>query len=221
MGQNLNQNSNETPLKPYGDVSYFLCTRNKSFHQIDLNLSSNDLNVELPMKLIIHGFTENIAVQWYKEIVDAYLIKNDYNLILVDWSKKANVMYFEAAKSSGSVGSSIADFLIKLKIQLDNVHIIGHSLGSHVAGFVGKRIFKVTKRKVQRITGLDPAGPLFEMPPKSSKYRLSKEDAEFVDIIHTDGGIFGFKASIGHADFFPNGGTAIQPGCTDIKQCKW
>ncbi|KAF2900653.1 hypothetical protein ILUMI_05532 [Ignelater luminosus] len=221
LGQNLSQDSNKALLKPYGDVSYFLCRRNKTFHPINLNLNLNDLNIDLPVKLIIHGFTENITVLWYKAIVDAYLIKNDYNLILVDWSIKANLPYFDAVESSSSVGSSIGDFLIKLittkKIYLDNVHIIGHSLGSHVAGFVGKRIFKITKSKVSRITGLDPAGPLFEIPSKSPEYRLSKEDAKFVDIIHTDGGIFGFKASIGHADFFPNGGTAIQSGCEITK----
>ncbi|XP_023312445.1 pancreatic triacylglycerol lipase-like, partial [Anoplophora glabripennis] len=43
--------------------------------------------------------------------------------------------------------------------------------------------------------------------------RLTKSDADYVDVIHTDSGIFGFPLSIGHADFFPNGGRALQPGC--------
>lgn len=43
---------------------------------------------------------------------------------------------------------------------------------------------------------------------------LAPSDAEFVDVIHTDGGVFGFPVSLGHADFFPNGGFPLQPGCS-------
>ena len=58
---------------------------------------------------------------------------------------------------------------------------------------------------------MDPAGPRFVglVPSK----RLSADDALFVDIIHTDGGVLGYHEPMGHVDFFPNGGTALQNGC--------
>lgn len=59
---------------------------------------------------------------------------------------------------------------------------------------------------------MDPAGPLFTKWPKHLK--LDAEDAEFVDIIHTDAGIFGYPQSIGHVDFWPNQGISPQPGCS-------
>lgn len=43
--------------------------------------------------------------------------------------------------------------------------------------------------------------------------RLSETDADYVDVIHTDAGVFGIPDPIGHADFYPNGGRALQPGC--------
>lgn len=61
-------------------------------------------------------------------------------------------------------------------------------------------------------SGMDPAGPLFTKWPKSLK--LDAEDAEFVDVIHTDAGIFGYPRSVGHVDFWPNRGISPQPGCT-------
>lgn len=43
---------------------------------------------------------------------------------------------------------------------------------------------------------------------------LTSSDAIFVDVIHTDGGILGFPSPIGHADFYPNNGRPLQPGCS-------
>ena len=39
-------------------------------------------------------------------------------------------------------------------------HCVGHSLGSHTCGFAGKNFPKLGLR-MSRISGLDPAGPLF------------------------------------------------------------
>lgn len=96
------------------------------------------------------------------------------------------------------------------QISLDDVHVLGHSLGAHVAGYAGSYV----PRKLARITGLDPAGPAFETPYlKDPGDRLDSTDANFVDVIHTCAGSLGFLRPIGHVDFYPNGGTFTQPGC--------
>lgn len=96
------------------------------------------------------------------------------------------------------------------QVSFDNIHILGHSLGAHVAGYISNNM----PRKVGRITGLDPAGPAFETPYlKDTEERLDVADANFVDIIHTCAGSLGFLRPIGHVDFYPNGGTFRQPGC--------
>ena len=62
------------------------------------------------------------------------------------------------------------------------------------------------------ITGLDPAGP--SHINVEAAFRLDKGDADQVDVIHTDTEGFGTKRdeTVGHIDFFPNGGDK-QPGC--------
>lgn len=98
-------------------------------------------------------------------------------------------------------------------VPLENILLVGHSLGGQVSGFVGKKVQELTGKKLPRIVALDPAGPFFISRPEEE--RLNKNDAEVVQVIHTDGGTFGFKASCGTIDFFPNGGNS-QPGCTRI-----
>lgn len=58
--------------------------------------------------------------------------------------------------------------------------------------------------------GLDPAGLLFSF--RDNKYKLDASDANFVDIVHTNGLIQGTIESSGHVDFFMNGGIQ-QSGC--------
>lgn len=64
------------------------------------------------------------------------------------------------------------------------------------------------------ILGLDPTKPCFE--PIQHYPGLSKDDAKFVDIIHTCSGDFGIESAIGHMDFYPNNGQCDQPGCENI-----
>lgn len=65
---------------------------------------------------------------------------------------------------------------------------------------------------------MDPAFPLYMFGGDTG--RLSYNDAKFVDVIHTDGGVFGYPWALGHADFFPNGGTPLQPGCVQEETSK-
>ena len=60
------------------------------------------------------------------------------------------------------------------------------------------------------ILGLDPALPLFNLAGPGS--RISTEDADNVEIIHSNAGLLGVINPLGHFDFYPNGGV-FQIGC--------
>ncbi|XP_065572804.1 lipase member I-like isoform X6 [Artemia franciscana] len=145
------------------------------------------------------------------------------NLIYVDWEKSAVApLYNTAAANTKDVGhevSKLVYFLISNGANLSTVHIVGFSLGAHVAGFAAKHFRKKYGQMLPRITGLDPALPSFY--EKGASNRLDFTDADFVDVIHTNGkssarfvGV-GIHNSIGHADFFVNGGDR-QTGCRGL-----
>lgn len=128
-----------------------------------------------------------------------------------------SLLYVKEWFSFVVLGKTVAEFIRDLtlhhQVRIKNILLVGHSLGGHVTGFVGKYLYNMTGEKLPRIIALDPAGPLFARKPADE--RLNSTDAEIVEVIHTDGGMLGFKDVIGTIDFFPNGGRN-QPGCRHI-----
>ncbi|RZC38184.1 phospholipase A1, partial [Asbolus verrucosus] len=179
------------------------------------------INATKPTKLVIHGWQATGTDDVNSDLAETYRKKGDYNVIAVDWSEHSKKIYMHASSSTKTIGSVIGDFILDLIKQetalLDNIHLIGHSLGGHIAGFAGKRVLAKTGKKVGRITGLDVAAPMFEVPKKrDANSRLNKNDAEFVDIIHTNAGFLGVSDPIGTVDFYVENGGPLQPGCFDI-----
>ncbi|GIY93102.1 pancreatic lipase-related protein 3 [Caerostris extrusa] len=123
--------------------------------------------------------------------------------------------YTGAVANSRVVGAQIAQFITFLYVvsalgfvylqktmgvSPESFHLIGHSLGAHIAGYAGERL-----HKLGRISGLDPAGPFFRNVPEV--VRLDPSDAVFVDVIHSDPGAsilegFGSPEDAGDLDFF-------------------
>ncbi|XP_063390298.1 pancreatic triacylglycerol lipase-like [Cydia fagiglandana] len=167
-----------------------------------------------PVKLVTHGWMASAEDGVVMTIKNAYLKNKDVAVIAVDWSYTANdYNYPLVARSIGDVGTRVGQFLDVFcdmyNISGDRLHLIGHSLGAHLMGITASKA-NVT---VGRVTGLDPARPLFEYPNTLKTLPLTSSVAVFVDVIHTCGGALGIQNNSGHADFYPNGGKSPQPGC--------
>lgn len=136
----------------------------------ETTLSESRLNSLLPIKIVIHGFGSGGRRPWVTDMVYKLLDHEDVNVIVVDWEKGASLPnYVQAAGNTRLVGHKIACLIkaINAKYGLtgNSYHLIGFSLGAHVAGFAGMEIRNSTSLSrlwINRITGLDPASPLFE-----------------------------------------------------------
>ncbi|KAL0266518.1 UNVERIFIED_CONTAM: hypothetical protein PYX00_009030 [Menopon gallinae] len=182
------------------------------------NLRLSIFDPSKPTKIVIHGWRSSGNSDTVVNIRNAYLNRSDVNVIAVDWSEPAGNVYYPASakytKKLGRYVAEIIDNLVESKgARYSDIHIVGHSLGAHASGVAGH----FAKGKVSRITGLDPALPLFEGVTEPED-RLDSSDAEFVEAIHTCAGALGMSARVGHADFYPNGGTPFQPGCCCIQE---
>uniref|UniRef100_U6CVP5 Triacylglycerol lipase n=1 Tax=Neovison vison TaxID=452646 RepID=U6CVP5_NEOVI len=155
--------------------------------------------------------------KWQQDMCNVLLKAEDVNCINIDWIN-GSLEYIDAVNNLRVVGAEVAYFIDVLTKKFgyspSKVHLIGHSVGAHLAGEAGSRV-----PGLGRITGLDPAGPYFHNTP--NEVRLDPSDADFVDVIHTNGVrlLFEFGAgtinACGHLDFYPNGGKHM-PGCEDL-----
>lgn len=75
------------------------------------------------------------------------------NIIVVDWNKgAANLNYFTAVTYTRQAALNLTSFIVTMQEEgasLSSVHLVGVSLGAHLAGFVGANL----KGKIGRITG--------------------------------------------------------------------
>uniref|UniRef100_UPI00358F8262 pancreatic lipase-related protein 2-like n=1 Tax=Myxine glutinosa TaxID=7769 RepID=UPI00358F8262 len=178
-------------------------------------INSSNFEETRQTAFIVHGFIDKGDDPWLEDICREMLSVDDVNCICVDWVGGSRTFYSQAVNNL-RVAAAEGAFLISVMQDMygytaDQIYLVGHSLGAHIAGEIGKRI-----PGIKRITGMDPAGPFFQNC--DPLVRLDPSDAVFVDAIHTDAApmipniAFGMKQPVGHVDFYPNGGEEM-PGC--------
>merc|ERR1712130_969985 len=174
--------------------------------------------------ILIHGFYSRPSV-WADGLAQLILAKDDtkkqLGVLVIDWEESSrwkNVFepwsdYSKAVKNTRCLAEIAADLLEHLSSR-PSLHCIGHSLGAHVCGFMSNKLLEKGGKRMERITGLDPAGidwttrlvgvmkvePMAVLPHVDK--RLDASDADFVDVIHTDANFAGMMEPSGDVDFY-------------------
>lgn len=173
----------------------------------ELLFESPSYSPKQPLVIFFHGFTDDPTLFNFTAVNEAFQSKGHCNILALDASPLIRYLYLRSSTYVRYIGEKLGATLaalVKSGQDHKNIHLVGHSLGAHIAGFAGKAFHSITGTLIGRISGLDPAGPSFSHTDKN--LRLAATDAEFVDVIHTNGGMYGMTSPVGHVDFFPNGG---------------
>ncbi|KAH9631222.1 hypothetical protein HF086_005993 [Spodoptera exigua] len=163
-------------------------------------------------------------------IIKAYLEQGQNNVALLNWDRLAAAVNGQipatylsrAVPNAIKVSADFADILLNLSaagLDLNKMHLVGHSLGAQIVGMAGN---KMAKKGVQLpwITGLDPAGVVFDSKPPHE--RLNPKSAGYVDVIHSDPNRYGSRRELGTVDFWPNYrtiGPVVQPDLCNHHKC--
>lgn len=136
-----------TRLNPH--KPFFLVTTDKE------TILNSTFNANWETKIYIHGYLNSgklLAPEM--ELKDRFLVGGDYNIIMVDWGRKSQDLYGRVVNQVvPEVGQQLATFLQVVQnatgANWKSFHLIGCSIGAHVAGFAGKFL----KSQIGRITG--------------------------------------------------------------------
>lgn len=85
------------------------------------------------------------------------------------------------------------------------VNFIGFGLGAHIMGRASRNVPSASsgRHAIPRLTGLDPAS--LGLIAGNNIGRISQNDAQFVETIHTEGSQRGDNTARGHVWYFVNG----------------
>ncbi|EZA47990.1 Lipase member H [Ooceraea biroi] len=163
-------------------------------------------------------FHDKSPLSWSWNELAPLCYEDTDNVVLLDWSKYSmDIFYgltFETAEGVGSLFAQSLQLLKDNEFNTSTIYIIGHSLGAHIAGLAGKctnfTIPRITGKCVKLLfIGLDPANRLWY----PTGCYLAPTDASWVDVIHTDMGVWGTPASMGTVEYYANTGHRLQPNC--------
>ncbi|XP_061386577.1 vitellogenin-1-like [Musca vetustissima] len=179
-----------------------------------VNLPEFDVNKQVV--IFVSGWGSDANSSYIQDFANAYNCRGDYNFVYIKTSDSIKTLYTWSAFNTEEVGDILAESLSQLTeyIPVENIHLIGHSLGGQIVGSAGRQFKNLTGQLLPRITGLDPANPCFN--EGESLEVISRGDAEFVDIVHSNPGVLGKPQSLGDVDFYPNGKQAVKPGCVNF-----
>lgn len=194
-------------------------------------LLESSFNPNLQTIIVTSGYRTDGFTDWQERMQEKWLQLENVNVILVAWPG-GNFGYYDAAVANSKVVARQITVLLhylaelngqslKLESFSSKIHLIGHSLGAHMSAYVGQDL----SGQVDRITGLDPAGPDFVDFERN--FKLDRSDAKLVVALHTNAGnklsirnpFYGIDEQVGHLDYYANDGKR-QPQCdVDLLGC--
>lgn len=99
------------------------------FNETSKLLSHPDYDADGPTMLYCYGYTESVQRSSTQTILQAYIARGGYNLLVVEWSNyNDGNYYFEAIPNSRVVGDRFGKKLWSMKSEgfnLDNFHLVG------------------------------------------------------------------------------------------------
>ncbi|KAL6434223.1 hypothetical protein ACFW04_005976 [Cataglyphis niger] len=179
------------------------------------NLTSED---KRETTIFIHGY--HSIDESMLNFISAFCSQNTSTFALLDWTRLQpeglNISAIFLTPGFGKIAANTFDKLKSKGYNVETWHLIGFSMGAHIAGCIAK----YTNFSWLHITGLDPAAALYY----TDLYKgcaINPSVANLTDIFYTDGNGYGTIKEVGTLNIYANAGVAPQPGCCSSSDIRW
>ncbi|KAM3966212.1 lipase member H-A-like isoform 2-T2 [Aphomia sociella] len=182
----------------------------KRYSYYQMKALANDPTMDYSKRTMMYvgGYLDNPASPPALIMQNEYS-KMGYNVWLLDTNPFTMMEYPLAARLIRTVGKHVGEMLYNLtlhNVDFDpkKLELVGLSLGAQTMSFAAKTFKALSGTKLDRLTGLDPAGPCFRnLDPEQ---HLNKDDAEFIDVMIVNMNGLGMAYPQGHVNYYVSGG---------------
>nr|XP_014101668.2 vitellogenin-1-like [Bactrocera oleae] len=177
-------------------------------------LNNSDFHPSRKVVIVVSGWTQTVNnSDTIDKMAKVFNCRGDVNFLALDMDQYLATFYIWAVQNTDSIALGLAQGLTMLKevIPIENVQLIGHSLGAHIVGRAGRYFTEKTGEKLPYITGLDPAKTCL-----AAEQRIGRGDAHKVEIIHSNPGVLGIAEPLGHIDLYASFLRPFANGCMGV-----
>lgn len=98
--------------------------------------------------IFVHGFNDDPYQTPGRTTAEALKKAGGYNILAWDSSSAMSLDYVSSAVNVRKIGTHLAIFLNQLtrmvKVKPENIHLVGHNLGTQISGYAGKAFYKLS-----------------------------------------------------------------------------
>jgi pimeloyl-ACP methyl ester carboxylesterase len=121
---------------------------------------NSKVNSSAPTIIITHGWKNDLTSAEFRNLLKAIRYNSSMQVLVTDWSQASKTDITELGLAASRIevsASKVVDLIQKYKLNPNNVHLIGHSLGAHLSVEIALELQKRSLGGVKSITLLDPA----------------------------------------------------------------
>ena len=97
--------------------------------------------------MFVFGWTQSPIGDTSRQLIDAYIERGDQNFLVLDWSDYSVGLYTPVLIKISQISRMMGRVLMRMfkkGFSAENFHCVGHSLGAHSCGIMGREIIAIS-----------------------------------------------------------------------------